>query len=190
MQAHRTEADVPYLDGAYRWWHLSDPSPELLAAEASGWLGQPGRVVDVGCGLGSEAAYLRSCGWHAVGIDHSGPALRLASQAAPGLSLLRADARQLPFPAAAFDLAIDRGCYHYLSVEDRAHYAAEVRRVLRPEGRMLLRACMRSAGVRNDVDEAMVRQSFTGWVIESVKRADIPSDTRTMPALVVRLRHG
>jgi hypothetical protein len=26
----------PYLDGVYRWWHLSVPSPELLQAEADG----------------------------------------------------------------------------------------------------------------------------------------------------------
>jgi hypothetical protein len=45
-----------YLDGTFRWWHLSAPSPELTAAEADGWLGQPGRPLDAGCGPGTEAA--------------------------------------------------------------------------------------------------------------------------------------
>jgi 2-polyprenyl-3-methyl-5-hydroxy-6-metoxy-1,4-benzoquinol methylase len=48
----------PYKDGVYRWWHLSQVPPELLAAQADGWLGQPGHVLDIGCGLGVELAPL------------------------------------------------------------------------------------------------------------------------------------
>jgi SAM-dependent methyltransferase len=132
MRMHHADIhDAPYLDGIHRWWHLSEPSPELLTAEASGWLGEPGAAIDVGCGLGTEAAYLQTRGWHTVGVDLSESALRLAREAAPAPPLLRADARRLPFPAAAFDLAIDRGCYHYLSLQDRESYASEVCRVLR-----------------------------------------------------------
>lgn len=46
----------PYLDGVYRWWYLSAPSPELVAAKASGWLGEPGTALDIGSGLGTETA--------------------------------------------------------------------------------------------------------------------------------------
>ena len=34
----------PYLDGVYRWWHLTGPSPELVAA-ADGWLPPRGTVL-------------------------------------------------------------------------------------------------------------------------------------------------
>ena len=47
-----------YADGTYRWWHLSTPSPELVQAVADGWLSGPGRVLDVGCGMGSEVVGL------------------------------------------------------------------------------------------------------------------------------------
>ena len=40
-----------------------------------------GRVLDVGCGLGTETGYLASAGWQAAGIDLSGTAL---AQAAAG----------------------------------------------------------------------------------------------------------
>jgi hypothetical protein len=50
----------PDLDGVYRWWHLSEPSPELLAAVSDGWLTGKGTAIDIGCGLGIEAAYLAS----------------------------------------------------------------------------------------------------------------------------------
>lgn len=178
----------PYLDGVYRWWHLSAPSPELVAAEADGWLGEPGIAVDIGCGLGTEIAYLAAQGWHAVGVDLSRAALDRAKREHPDVPIAQADVLSLPFPAAAFHLVLDRGCFHYLSPVQWADYAAEVQRVLRPDGRLLLRACLTSRGVRNDVTESGVAAAFTGWVIERLVRADLPSDTRTMQALVIRLR--
>ena len=183
----RAVAD-PYLDGVYRWWHLGAPSPELVAAEACGWLGQPATAVDIGCGLGTEIAYLTARGWNSVGVDLSGAALDQAKREHPDVSVAQADVLSLPFPAATFHLALDRGCFHYLSPAQWADYAAELQRVLRPSGHLLLRACLTSRGVRNDVTESGVAEAFTGWVIERLVRADLPSDTRTMQALVIRLR--
>jgi SAM-dependent methyltransferase len=177
----------PYLDGVYRWWHLSAPSPELVAAEADGWLGQPGTAVDIGCGLGTEIAYLAAQGWNAVGVDLSRAALVRAKREHPDVSFAQADVLSLPLPSRAFHLALDRGCFHYLSPARWADYAAEVRRVLRPGGRLLLRACLTSRGVRNDVTEAGIAEAFTDWVIDRLGRADLPSDTRTMQALIIRL---
>jgi SAM-dependent methyltransferase len=67
----RAVGDDPYADGVYRWWHLSAPSPELLAAEADGWLGEGGAAIDIGCGAGTEIAHLAGRGWKAVGVDLS-----------------------------------------------------------------------------------------------------------------------
>jgi SAM-dependent methyltransferase len=178
----------PYLDGVYRWWHLSVPSPELLQADADGWLGKAGTVVDVGCGAGTEIAYLAAKGWRAIGVDLSRAALNRAKHEHAGVPFVQADVLSLPFPSAVFDLVVDRGCFHYLSPAQRANYADEVQRMLGPGGRLLLRACLTSRGVRNDVTEAGVAEAFAGWAIDRLARADLPSDTRTMQALVIRLR--
>jgi SAM-dependent methyltransferase len=176
------------VDGVYRWWHLSVPSPELVEAAADGWLGEAGVALDIGCGLGTETAYLAAQGWKAVGVDLSEAALGRARQAHGGVSFTRADALALPFPAGVFDVALDRGCFHYLSPARWPDYAAEAWRVLRPGGRLLLRACLASQGTRNDVTEPGVTGAFAGWVIEQMARGALRSDTRTMQALVVRLR--
>jgi ubiquinone/menaquinone biosynthesis C-methylase UbiE len=76
---------------------------------------------------------------------------------------------------------------HHLRVADRPRYAAEVRRVLRPGGRFLLRACRYAQGVRNDLSGPLLRQIFAGWRIVSLEQAQIPSDIRQMVALVTRL---
>jgi 2-polyprenyl-3-methyl-5-hydroxy-6-metoxy-1,4-benzoquinol methylase len=82
-----------YADGTYRWWHLSRPSPELLAALGDGWLRPGGRALDVGCGLGVEAGYLAAAGWQVAGVDLSQVAL---SRAAPAARCQAAAAGQPP----------------------------------------------------------------------------------------------
>lgn len=177
-----------YADGTYRWWHLSEPSPELMSAVADGWLSGGGRVLDVGCGLGTEAGYLASLGWRVSAIDLSAVALGRAAGLWPAASFLRADVRALPFRARSLDIAVDRGCFHYLPAGSRPRYAAEVLRVLRPGGKLLLRLSLRAAGVRNDIDESVVRDTFAAWRIERMERQALPSDTRMLDVLVVRLR--
>jgi SAM-dependent methyltransferase len=176
-----------YADGTYRWWHLSVPPPELLGAISDGWLPSPGYALDVGCGLGTEAAYLYGIGWRSVGVDLSPVAVARAARLNPGPQYLRANLLSLPFQPSAFDAVLDRGCFHYLESGDRPGYAAEVSRVLKPGGKLLLRPSLRAAGVRNDIDEQVIRRVFGRWHIQHMTRATVPSDTRTLELLVVRM---
>jgi SAM-dependent methyltransferase len=176
-----------YADGTYRWWHLSSPSPELLGALADRWFPSSGQALDAGCGLGAEAAHLHRAGWRVVGVDLSAVAVAAAAQRNPGPCYLRADLRCLPLRSWSFDASLDRGCFHYLAPDERPRYAAELRRVLRPGGKLLLRASLRAAGVRNDINEETIRAVFAGWRIEFMKRTRIPSDTHSLDVLLVRL---
>jgi SAM-dependent methyltransferase len=176
-----------YADGTCRWWHLSRPSPELIAALGDGWLSPSGGVLDVGCGLGTEAGYLASAGWQAVGVDLSEAAIARAAAGHDDAAFLRADVLRLPFQSHCFDAAIDRGCFHYLPPGDRLSYAGELRRLLRPGAKFLLRASLHTAGVRNDVDETVIGRTFGGWRIERMERVAVPSDTRMLDVLLARL---
>jgi SAM-dependent methyltransferase len=178
-----------YLDGTYRWWHLSVPSPELVDALSDGWLHHPSgaRALDVGCGLGTEAAHLHERGWQAVGLDVSPHALAAATSGHPGPAFIRANVLDLPLAPSSFDVAVDRGCFHYLRPGDRRRYADALRSVLRPNGRLLLRASLRAAGIRNDIDEGVILTAFAGWGVDSMGREQIPSDTRLLDVLSVRL---
>jgi SAM-dependent methyltransferase len=185
--SHTVAVTDHYADGTYRWWHLSGPSPELLAALGDGWLRPGGRALDVGCGLGVEAGYLAAAGWQVAGVDLSQVALARAAAGGDGAVFIRADVRRLPFPQGCFDAALDRGCFHYLAPRERLRYADELRRVLRPGGRLLLRASLNAAGVRNDIDETVIGRTFAAWQIEDMQRAAVPSDTRTLEVILARL---
>ena len=189
-RSEELDLDLAYAGDVHRWWHLSRPGPELLQALEDGWIVPDGMVLDVGCGLGTEVSTLAERGSHAVGIDLSLEALRRARTAHVSPRFVQADALALPFKRSVFDVALDRGFFHYLGVSQRTQYAHELRRVVRPGGRMLLRASLYSAGVKNDVDEEGIRRSFAGWRVERLEQSDVPSDTRTLRVLVVRLERG
>jgi SAM-dependent methyltransferase len=87
------------------------------------------KILDLGCGAGSLPALLAA--HHVTGVDVDLSALRYASF--PGAC---ADSRRLPFAGQTFDLVI---CHHSLEhVHDVPGTIREIRRVLRPEGRLFI----------------------------------------------------
>jgi SAM-dependent methyltransferase len=116
-----------------------DPEPwawerrrALLLAEA-----RPGeRVLDLGCGAGRFVAALRDAGADPVGVELAEAALERARRTAPGADLrLVAPDGSLPLDHGSVDLV---WCSEVLEhVPDTAHLLLEVRRVLRPGGRLL-----------------------------------------------------
>jgi SAM-dependent methyltransferase len=181
----------PYADGtAVGYWHLSRPSPELLEALDRGWLRQGMRVLDLGCGLATDIGYLGSLGFSVTGVDASAEAIRQARRRYPGIELVVADVRALPFADRSFDYLLDRGCFHYLAPEDRPRYAAEAWRVLREGGELLLRACLNNQGIRNDITPAAIEATFDGWQIVTLELGRIATDTRELEAVFARLRRA
>jgi SAM-dependent methyltransferase len=96
------------------------------------------RILDVGCGSGPLFAALRARGAFVTGIDKSAGMLELARRRLGGDADLQvADlGGLLPFPDATFDDVIVSLVLHYL--EDWGPALAELRRVLKPRGRVLV----------------------------------------------------
>jgi len=94
------------------------------------------RVLDVACGPGSTSRLLAGRGAIVVGIDHDPAVLEIARRGPqhPAVTHLDVDARgPLPFPDASFDTV------HLADFYDLGPLA-EIRRVLRPGGRLIVRA--------------------------------------------------
>ena len=93
-----------------------------------------GRVVDVGCGGGWMLAQLRDLGWQVEGVDFDPQAAAVA--AARGLTVHVGSLGQQRYPEAAFDAVT---MSHVLEhVPNPAGLLVECRRVLKPEGRIVV----------------------------------------------------
>ena len=105
---------LAYRSGTPRW---DSPQPRPEVAELARGR-RPGRVLDLGCGTGSDVIYLASLGWEAVGVDFAPEAIATArSRAGASGSSARftvGDVTRLREAGVGgrFDLVIDVGCYH------------------------------------------------------------------------------
>jgi ubiquinone/menaquinone biosynthesis C-methylase UbiE len=95
------------------------------------------RVLDVGCGPGSVIRQLAlEYGVEAVGVDSSTKMIEVAHREAGDYGEFHlARAEELPFGDRSFDAAVMRMVVHHL---DRPAAFRELRRVLRPSGRLVI----------------------------------------------------
>ena len=116
---------------AYRY-ALEPHIPSVVGFER--WSGC--KVLEAGCGIGTDATRFAAAGAHYTGIDFSPPAVALARQRfqledLPG-RFVAASVTDLPFPGETFDLVFSHGVIHHV---DRTQAAVdEFHRVLKPHG--------------------------------------------------------
>lgn len=168
------------------------------------------RVLDLGCGGGAHMAFLAAEGFDVYGIDGNEASVVAANKrmSSMGFADDRATAghfEQMKYADEMFDLVIDRGSITCNAAELLPGLFAEVRRVLKPNGRVF---CMmldllgapaaggRSAGHGNFVDfsdrlsgakllnfttPVALSRVLTGYRIDSLERlvryAEYPAET-------------
>lgn len=100
------------------------------------------RVLDVGCGTGTLAILIKR--EHptitVIGIDPDPKALaraeRKAARAEVSVHFERGFADALPYPDATFDRVFSSLMFHHLGKNEKEQSLREIRRVLRPGGRL------------------------------------------------------
>jgi len=116
---------------------LSPPHWELRRSFLLNHLRAGDRALDLGCGDGSFTALLAQGGAATVGVDVAAAAIERASRGHPELDFrVVAIDGALPFEDGTWDLIWASEVIEH--VADTARWLSEVRRVLRPSGRLLL----------------------------------------------------
>jgi len=111
-------------------WSYTPTYLRKMAAVRSylGALPTGAKILDVGSGEGVLVEELRRGGWDAIGLDlnYEGDWVR------------RGDVRAIPFPSSSFDAVTCLDTLEHLEFVDQPKALAEVNRVLRPGGVLLL----------------------------------------------------
>jgi SAM-dependent methyltransferase len=109
--------------------------------KVSAWIKQPvGSLLDVGCNVG---AWLTHCthlysSARLAGVEINPLALAVAKKNVPSAELHHASAEKMPFPDGSFDYVTCVEVLEHLPAELRPAAFREMRRVLRPGGRLIL----------------------------------------------------
>lgn len=113
-------------------WHIPK------AADFAGAAGL--KVLEIGCGLGTDGAQFAQAGADYTGVDLTEAAVDLARRRFELFSLpgrfQTADAERLEFEDNSFDLVYSHGVLHH--TPDTAAAVAEIHRILKPQGRALV----------------------------------------------------
>jgi ubiquinone/menaquinone biosynthesis C-methylase UbiE len=106
-----------------------------LASGVLEWLNpQMGKfILDLGCGDGQLTQRVAATGAHVLGVDASAEMISAARER--GVEAEQAAAENLPFHDATFDAVFSNAALHW--VRDQDAMMAQVRRVLKPEGRFV-----------------------------------------------------
>ena len=113
-------------------WHI----PEAANVAAARGL----KVLEIGCGVGTDGAQFAKAGADYTGVDLTDAAIDLARKGfalsdLPGRFLV-SDAEKLDFPDSSFDLVYSHGVLHH--TPDIRAAIREIHRVLKPEGQAMV----------------------------------------------------
>ncbi len=135
---HLTPDDLAPVDE----FHSGQRSATVRLAQLAGINGSE-RVLDVGCGIGGPARYLASTfGCQVTGLDLTAEFVAVAVMLAQRTGLAdrvtyrQGDALDLPFAEASFDLVWSQNAA--MNIVDRDRLYGEMRRVLKPSGRLAI----------------------------------------------------
>jgi ubiquinone/menaquinone biosynthesis C-methylase UbiE len=112
------------------------------------------RVVEIGCGTGRFTTRLQRTGAAVIAVDHSLDSLRvlrrkLSSQADNAVQLVQAEAARLPVTSGWATHALAAQVLEHLPCTLRERAAAELARVLLPEGRIAVSVYWHAPGLRS-----------------------------------------
>jgi SAM-dependent methyltransferase len=123
-------------------WDTGIVPPELHELVDTGQLRPPGVTLDLGCGTGTNVNYLSGLGFTAIGLDLAWRAVAEARRKALAASLparfFVGDVADLALDHVQVCFALDMGCLHSLSGQNRQRYVHSLARLVGPGGLYML----------------------------------------------------
>jgi SAM-dependent methyltransferase len=141
-------------------------------------------VVELGCGTGADTSFLANTGCTLICCDFAEEALRHVAARHPRIATKAFNLKdRFPFESGVADTAVASLCLHFFDEAALAGILAEIKRILKDDGRLLCRlnsvndyikgmpcetelapgAYMTPNGFKRFYDEDAVRAAFRDW---------------------------
>ena len=136
MYSDATDWNERYRDGDTPW-DTNRPSTELVRVLGE-WSITPGRVLEIGCGTGTNAVYLAQQGYQVTAQDLSPRAIEQAKARAARegalVDFLTGDVLELADSSDPFPFVFDRGVYHIVRQVDVERFVDVMSQLTAPGG--------------------------------------------------------
>lgn len=150
-----------------------------------------GTALDLGCGTGDHAIELASRGWSVTAVDAVPLAIERARAKLPvagaDVKFVLGDVTNLPaYVDQGYALAVDIGCFHGLTDDERTAYGVGLAAVTAPGAQLVMFAFSpgRRGPLPRGASRADVERALPGWTVV----ADDAMDTTGAPSVLAKAK--
>ena len=171
-------------------WETVEPDKELVRILKEKLI-KKCKVLDIGCGAGTNSIFLAKNGFDVTGIDISphaiSTAIERAKEAGVKIKFSVENAFNLKFAKGSFDFIFDRGCFHHIPIEFRNHYVKQNYKLLTDKGRYYMHAFSDSNNWHQENLFSLGKiKSYFGSHFKIIDAREIGHDTRNGEKVYLR----
>ena len=130
----KSEQSVSIYNKIAKLYDVKFSNPSKFIDEFIDLVAKNGKILDIGCGTGTDAGYMASKGFEIIGIDLSEEMLKAAKKKFPHIDFRIADMRKLTFDKEQFDGIFTAFSLFHLPKKDVPNVLKNLYDFLKPNG--------------------------------------------------------
>lgn len=138
------EFTYKHRNGIEKQWTAGTANPELVNLVYTNRIKAGSKILEVGCGLGTESIFLAVRGMQVTAMDLSENAINtgkeIAKQYEVDVDWIVGDLLETDLFEQEFDVITDQGCFHHMKESEFKKYEEKIAKYLKPGGLFILRA--------------------------------------------------
>lgn len=151
------DEDVKRDAGVLKIYENYETVLQMVFEEVENFQRKDGKILEIGVGTGNLAGKFLQNKYHIIGIDQSRQMLAVAKEKYPKLHVRLGEFLKIPYENQTFDVIVSTYAFHHLNEEEKRVAIAEMMRVLKKDGRIILGDLM----FQNKAEEQKIRSTLS-----------------------------